>query len=108
MKGFLSNATPLTELSHLHVPFELLCTCDLCFCMLKKFLTIAIILNLLVEVVDFAVYRDASSLSFGYVFMQHGHVITYVSRKIKAYECNYSTHDFDLELVIFPLMIWKH
>ena len=43
-----------------------------------------------------------------FVVMQHGKVISYASRKLKAHEKNYPTHDLELPSVIFALKIYRH
>ena len=34
-------------------------------------------------------------------------MIAYASRKLKAHEKNYPTHDFELGIVVFALKIWR-
>lgn len=40
--------------------------------------------------------------------MQHGKVIAYASRQLKAHEQNYAMHDLELAAVVFELKIWQH
>jgi len=40
--------------------------------------------------------------------MQHGKIISYASRQLKARERNYPTHDLKLATVIFALKIWRY
>nr|GEX52414.1 hypothetical protein [Tanacetum cinerariifolium] len=40
--------------------------------------------------------------------MQRGKVIAYASRELKIHEKNYTTHDLELEAVVFALKIWIH
>ncbi|GKA53933.1 putative reverse transcriptase domain-containing protein [Tanacetum coccineum] len=40
--------------------------------------------------------------------MQNEKVIAYVSRQLKIYEKNYTTHDLELGAVVFALKIWRH
>ena len=56
----------------------------------------------------FVVYCDASRLGLGCVFMQHGKVIAYTSRKLKVREKNYPTHDLEFAVVVFAFKIWRH
>nr|GEY27595.1 retrotransposon protein, putative, Ty3-gypsy subclass [Tanacetum cinerariifolium] len=56
----------------------------------------------------FVVYGDASGIGLGYVLMQRGKVIAYVSRQLKMYENNNTTHDLELSAVVFVLKIWIH
>nr|GEW10642.1 putative reverse transcriptase domain-containing protein [Tanacetum cinerariifolium] len=47
-------------------------------------------------------------IGLGYVLMQRGNVIAYVSRQLKINEKNYTTHDLELGAFIFALKIWRH
>ncbi|GKC70027.1 putative reverse transcriptase domain-containing protein [Tanacetum coccineum] len=40
--------------------------------------------------------------------MQRSKVIAYASRQLKTHEKNYTTHDLELEAVVFALKIWRH
>ncbi|GKD40683.1 putative reverse transcriptase domain-containing protein, partial [Tanacetum coccineum] len=40
--------------------------------------------------------------------MQRGKVIAYASRQLKFHEKNYTTHDLELDAVVFTLKIWRH
>jgi hypothetical protein len=51
---------------------------------------------------------DAYKKGLGYVLMQHGKVIAYTSKQLKAYEVNYPMHDLELAVVVFALRIWRH
>ncbi|GJZ56736.1 putative reverse transcriptase domain-containing protein, partial [Tanacetum coccineum] len=57
---------------------------------------------------DFIVYCDASGIVLGCVLMQRGKVIAYASRQLKIHENNYTTHDLELDAVVFALKIWRH
>ncbi|GJU39803.1 putative reverse transcriptase domain-containing protein [Tanacetum coccineum] len=57
---------------------------------------------------DFVVYGDASGLGLGCVLMQRGKVIAYASRQLKIHGKNYTTHDLELDAVLFALKIWRH
>ncbi|GKC63458.1 putative reverse transcriptase domain-containing protein [Tanacetum coccineum] len=57
---------------------------------------------------DFVVYCDASGFGLGCVLMQRGNVIAYASRQLKIHEKNYTTHDLELNAVVFALKIWRH
>ncbi|GJW19108.1 putative reverse transcriptase domain-containing protein [Tanacetum coccineum] len=57
---------------------------------------------------DFVVYCDASGIGLGYVLMQRGKVIAFVSRQLKIHEKNYTTHDLELGAVVFSLKIWRY
>nr|GEZ93925.1 transposon Ty3-G Gag-Pol polyprotein [Tanacetum cinerariifolium] len=54
---------------------------------------------------DFVVYCDASGIGLGCVLMQRGKVIACASRQLKIYEKNYTTHDLELDTVVFALKI---
>ncbi|GKB23074.1 putative reverse transcriptase domain-containing protein [Tanacetum coccineum] len=57
---------------------------------------------------DFVVYCDASRQSLGCVLMQRSKVIAYASRQLKVHEKNYTTHDLELDAVVFTLKCWRH
>nr|GEY08354.1 putative reverse transcriptase domain-containing protein [Tanacetum cinerariifolium] len=57
---------------------------------------------------DFMVYCDASHKGLGVVLMQREKVIAYASRQLKVHKKNYTTHDLELESVVFALKIWRH
>ena len=42
------------------------------------------------------------------MLLQHGKVVTYVSRQLKLNEKNYATHDLELAVVVFSLKICRH
>nr|GFA84379.1 putative reverse transcriptase domain-containing protein [Tanacetum cinerariifolium] len=54
------------------------------------------------------VYCDASRKGYGAVLMQREKVIAYVSRQLKIHEKNFTTHDLELEAVVFALKMWRH
>jgi len=54
------------------------------------------------------VYSDASEKGLGCVLIQHGKVIVYASRQLKAHEINYPVHDLELVVVVFALRVWRH
>ncbi|WMV50331.1 hypothetical protein MTR67_043716 [Solanum verrucosum] len=79
------------------------------FRLFAKFkLTTTPVLTLPDSLDGYMIYYDASRVSQGFVLMQRGKVIAYVSRKIKVHEKNYPTHDLELAVVVFALMIWRH
>nr|GFA50577.1 retrotransposon protein, putative, Ty3-gypsy subclass [Tanacetum cinerariifolium] len=57
---------------------------------------------------NFVIYCDASRKGLGAVLMQMEKVIAYVSRQIKIYEKNYTTHDLELGAIVFALRMWRH
>ncbi|GKA70934.1 putative reverse transcriptase domain-containing protein [Tanacetum coccineum] len=57
---------------------------------------------------DFIVYCDASIKGLGVVLMQREKVIAYASRQLKIHEKNYTTHDLELDTVVFALKILRH
>ncbi|GJS92716.1 putative reverse transcriptase domain-containing protein [Tanacetum coccineum] len=78
------------------------------FQLLKQKLCSVPILALLKGSEDFVVYYDASHKELGAVLMQKEKVMAYVSRQLKVHEKNYTTHDLELEAVVFALKIWRH
>nr|GEW25869.1 reverse transcriptase domain-containing protein [Tanacetum cinerariifolium] len=81
---------------------------ELAFQLLKRKLCEALILALPEENKNFVVYCDASLQGLGAVLMQREKVIAYASRQLKPHEENYTTHDLELEAVVFALKIWRH
>ncbi|GJU53151.1 putative reverse transcriptase domain-containing protein [Tanacetum coccineum] len=57
---------------------------------------------------NFIVLCDASHKGLGAVLMQNEKVIAYASRQLKIHEKNYTTHDLELDAVVFALKIWRH
>ncbi|GJR95266.1 putative reverse transcriptase domain-containing protein [Tanacetum coccineum] len=57
---------------------------------------------------NFMVYCDASHKGLGAVLMQKEKVIAYASRQLKVHEKNYTTHDLELEAVVFALKMQRH
>nr|GEZ64382.1 putative reverse transcriptase domain-containing protein [Tanacetum cinerariifolium] len=80
----------------------------LAFQLLKQKLCSAPILALPEGSEDFIVYCDASNKGLGAVLMQREKVISYASRQLKIHEKNYTTHDLELEAVVFAFKIWRH
>ncbi|GJY12571.1 putative reverse transcriptase domain-containing protein [Tanacetum coccineum] len=76
---------------------------DKAFQLLKQNLDSAPILALPEGTEDFMVYYNASLKGYGAVLMQREKVIVYVSRQLKTYEENYTTHDLELGAVVFAL-----
>ncbi|GKG53916.1 putative reverse transcriptase domain-containing protein, partial [Tanacetum coccineum] len=54
---------------------------------------------------DFIACCDASIKGLGAVLMQIEKVIAYASRQLKIHEKTYTTHDLELEAVVFALKI---
>ncbi|GJZ12310.1 putative reverse transcriptase domain-containing protein [Tanacetum coccineum] len=75
---------------------------------LKKKLCSAPILALPEGSENFVVYCDASHKGLGAVLMQKEKVIAYASRQLKVHEKNYTTHDQELDAVVFALKTWRH
>ncbi|GJV66843.1 putative reverse transcriptase domain-containing protein [Tanacetum coccineum] len=78
------------------------------FQLLKQKLCSAPILALPEESENFVVYCDASHKGLGTILMQREKVRAYASRQLKVYENNYTTHDLELEAVVFVLKMWRH
>nr|GEV34997.1 hypothetical protein [Tanacetum cinerariifolium] len=57
---------------------------------------------------NFVIYCDASHKGLGTVLMQKEKFIAYASRQLKIHEKNYTTHDLELEVVVFALKMWRH
>ncbi|GKD84090.1 putative reverse transcriptase domain-containing protein, partial [Tanacetum coccineum] len=78
------------------------------FQLLKQKLCSAPILALPEGSKDFIAYYGASIKGLGVVLMQIEKVIAYASHQLKIHEKNYTTHDLELEAVVFALKIWRH
>ncbi|GJU40229.1 putative reverse transcriptase domain-containing protein [Tanacetum coccineum] len=78
------------------------------FQLLKQKLCSAPILALPEGSENFIAYCDASKKGLGAMLMQREKVIAYASRQLKIHEKNYTTHDLELEAVVFALKIWRH
>ncbi|GJS23181.1 putative reverse transcriptase domain-containing protein [Tanacetum coccineum] len=78
------------------------------FQLLKQKLCSAPILALPEGSEDFIAYCDASKKGLGAVLMQREKVISYASHQLKIHEKNYTTHDLELEAVVFAFRIWRH
>nr|XP_016440855.1 PREDICTED: uncharacterized protein LOC107766570 [Nicotiana tabacum] len=103
IEGFSSISSPLTRLTQKKVKFQWSDACKKSFEELKKRLTSAPVLTLPEGTEGFVVYYDASGVGLGCVLMQHGKVIAYASRQLKAHEKNYPIHDLELAAVVFAL-----
>ena len=106
--GFVSTASLLTTLSQKSKKFEWLEACEKSFQLLKDWLTLAPVLTLPEGTKGFVVYCGSSHVGLGCVLMQHGKVIAYASRQLKAHKRNYQAHDLDLAAMVFSLKIWRH
>ncbi|GJW59160.1 putative reverse transcriptase domain-containing protein [Tanacetum coccineum] len=82
-------------------PHQELSVCELSF-------LVAPILALPKGSENFIVYCDASHKGLGAVLMQNEKVIAYASRQLKIHEKNYTTHDLELEALVFALKMWRH
>ncbi|KAJ8759212.1 hypothetical protein K2173_006672 [Erythroxylum novogranatense] len=78
-----------------HVAFRWTEECQKSFEELKHRLTTAPVLAIPSGTGGFEVYSDASHQGLGYVLMQHGRVIAYASRQLRAHEVNYPVHDLE-------------
>ena len=50
-------------------------------------------------------YSYVSRVDLGYVVLQLGNVIAYLSGQLKVHEKNYLTHDLELAVVVFAFII---
>nr|GEY36410.1 putative reverse transcriptase domain-containing protein [Tanacetum cinerariifolium] len=108
IEGFLKIAKPMTKLTQKKVKFEWGDKQEAACQLLKQKLCSAPILALPKGSEDFIVYCDASTKGLGAVLMQREEVISYASHQLNIHEKNYSTHDLELEPVVFALKIWRH
>ncbi|GJT25920.1 putative reverse transcriptase domain-containing protein [Tanacetum coccineum] len=105
IEGFSKIAKPMTKLTQKKVAFEWGDKQEAAFQTLKHKLCSAPILALPQGAVNFIVYCDASHKGLGAVLMQNDKVIAYASRQLKIHEKNYTTHDWELDAVVFALKI---
>nr|GEW28932.1 putative reverse transcriptase domain-containing protein [Tanacetum cinerariifolium] len=108
IKEFSLIAKPLTKLTQKNKPFVWGNNEEGAFQTLKRKLCSAPILSLPEGSEDFVVYCDTSLRGFEAVLMQCEKVIAYASRQLRKNEENYTTHDLELEAVVFALRLWRH
>jgi len=105
IEEFSMIATPLTSLTQKEVRFKWIGACENSFQELKKQLTTAPILTLLLGSKGLVVSSNVSKRGLGCALMQHTRVITYMSRQLKNHEVNYQVHDLELVVVVFALKV---
>ncbi|GJS81849.1 putative reverse transcriptase domain-containing protein [Tanacetum coccineum] len=98
----------MTKLTQKNVKFDQGEKEEAAFQLIKQMLCSAPILALPKGSENFIVYCDASHKGLGAVLMQNKKVIAYASRQLKIHEKNYTTHDLELEAVVFALKMWRH
>ncbi|GKA34081.1 putative reverse transcriptase domain-containing protein [Tanacetum coccineum] len=108
IEGFLKIGKSMTKLTPKKVKFDWGNKEEAAFQLIKQKLCSAPILVLSKGSEDFVVYCDALIKGLGAVLMQREKVIVYASRQLKIHEKNYTTHNFELEAVVFALKIWRH
>ena len=54
---------------------------------------------------ELLVCKESSKEGLGGVLMQHGRVITYISRKLRKHEENYTTYDLELLAIVNALKV---
>ncbi|GJR60859.1 putative reverse transcriptase domain-containing protein [Tanacetum coccineum] len=108
IKEFSLISKPLTKLTQKNKPYVWGDDEEEAFQTLKLKLCSAPILSLPEGSEDLVVYYDASLKGFGAVLMQREKVIVYASRKLRKNEENYTTHELELEVVVFALRLWRH
>ncbi|KAA3473344.1 Integrase, catalytic core [Gossypium australe] len=102
--GFSLIATPLTKLLTKGAPFNWTKEQQVSFEKFKLVLTQAPILIQTESRKNYVVYSDASHTSLGYIWESNGLCFEIA----QLHECNYTTHDLKLFVVIFALNIWIH
>nr|GEZ96115.1 putative reverse transcriptase domain-containing protein [Tanacetum cinerariifolium] len=108
IEGFSKIAKPMTNLTQKRVIFNWGDKQEAVFQLLKQKLCSAPILALPEGSEDFVAYCDASRKGLGDVLMQRDKVISYASRQLKIHEKNYTTHDLELDAIVFALKIWRY
>ncbi|GKD19915.1 putative reverse transcriptase domain-containing protein [Tanacetum coccineum] len=107
-KCFSKVAKPITKLTQKSAKFDWTEKAKIAFQLLNQKLCSAPILALPEGSENFVVYCDASRKGLGAVLMQREKVIAYASRQLKIHKKNYTTHDLELEAVVFALKMWRH
>ncbi|GJY58244.1 putative reverse transcriptase domain-containing protein [Tanacetum coccineum] len=105
IEGFSKIAKSMTKITRKKVKFDWGDKQEAAFQLLKEKLCSATILALPEGAENFVIYLDASHKRLGDVLMQNEKVIAYASRQLKIHEKNYTTHDLELEAVVFALKI---
>nr|GEU82555.1 putative reverse transcriptase domain-containing protein [Tanacetum cinerariifolium] len=108
IEGFSKIAKLMTKLTQKNVKFDWSEKAEAAFQLLKQKLCSASILALPEGSENFVVYCDASRKGLGAVLMQREKVIAYASHQLKIHDKNYTTHDLELEAVVFALKMWRH
>nr|GEZ27041.1 putative reverse transcriptase domain-containing protein [Tanacetum cinerariifolium] len=108
IEDFSKIAKPLTILTQKSKTFDWGEEQENVFQTLKDKLCNAPVIALLDRSAYFIVYYDESGLGLGCVLMQRNKIIAYASRKLKIHKKNYTTHDLELDAVVFVLKIWIH
>jgi len=57
---------------------------------------------------DLLVRTDTSKEGLGGVLMQEGQVITYISRRLRGHEENYTMNDWELLTILYAWRMWRH
>nr|GFD22827.1 putative reverse transcriptase domain-containing protein [Tanacetum cinerariifolium] len=103
IEGFSKIAKSMTKLTQNNVKFYWGEKEEATFQPIKQKLCSTPILALPKGSKNFIVYCDASHKGLGVVLMQNEKVIAYDSCQLKIHEKNYTTHDLELEAVVFAL-----
>nr|GEX67982.1 putative reverse transcriptase domain-containing protein [Tanacetum cinerariifolium] len=107
IEGFSKIPKSITKLTQKKVKFDCGDKKEVAL-LIKQKLCSAPILALLEGRKDFIVYSDALIKGLGAVLMQREKVIAYASRQLKIHEKNHTTHDLELDIVVFTLKIRRH
>jgi hypothetical protein len=98
----------ITELQKKNKNFLWTEKCVEAFRRLNELLTTTPILKVPDMDEDFLVCTDASKEGLSRVLMQDGRVITYIWRKLRRHEENYTTHNLELLAIMYSLRVWRH
>nr|GFB35555.1 putative reverse transcriptase domain-containing protein [Tanacetum cinerariifolium] len=96
-------AKPMTKLTQKSMQFDWIENAETAFQLLKQKLCSGSILALPEGNENFMVYCNASHKELGAVLMQKEKFIPYTSWQLKIHEKNYTTHDLELEAMVFAL-----
>ncbi|XP_019101837.1 PREDICTED: uncharacterized protein LOC109133296 [Camelina sativa] len=104
---FTSKVCPMTKLTGKDVPFVWPRECEDGFASLKEMLTTTAMLTLPEQTEPIMVYIEATRVGLRCVLMHHGKVIAYALWQLQKHEDKYPTHDFEMDVVVFTMKIWR-
>jgi hypothetical protein len=108
VEGFLKIANRIIELHQKNKKFVWNEKCMKASQNIKELLTTTSILRFLDMDKELLVCTDASKECLGELLVRYDRVITYISRKLKKHEENYTTRELELLAIVYDLRVWRH